>query len=128
MCFSNLTSWYFVLQIEREKLESDEINSRLRDDRERLDRSAASFEQESNDLQRQLQSTNQQLGEAEQGHARKLVELTSRHRQEIEMESERSRLSQGQLEKTQIARERAHKQRIKGLEEQVRWLAIRKYI
>lgn len=95
------------------------MTSRLRDERERLDRSAASYEQENNELQRQLQSSTQQLAEVEQDHARKLVELTSRHRQEIEMESERSRLSQGQLEKTQIARERAHKQRIKGLEEQV---------
>jgi len=37
----------------------------------------------------------------------------------MEMESERSRQSQTQIEKTQVARERAHKQRIKGLEEQV---------
>lgn len=49
----------------------------------------------------------------------RLVELTSRHRQEVELESERAKQSQGQLEKTQIARERAHKQRVKGLEEQV---------
>lgn len=49
----------------------------------------------------------------------RLVELTSRHRQEVELESERANKSQSQLEKTQIARERAHKQRVKGLEEQV---------
>lgn len=49
----------------------------------------------------------------------RLVELTSRHRQEVELESERANKSQSQLEKTQVARERAHKQRVKGLEEQV---------
>ena len=49
----------------------------------------------------------------------RLVELTSRHRQGVELESERSKQSQSQLEKTQVARERAHKQRVKGLEEQV---------
>ena len=49
----------------------------------------------------------------------RLVELTSRHRQEVELESERAKQSQNQLEKTQVARERAHKQRVKGLEEQV---------
>lgn len=50
---------------------------------------------------------------------RRLVDLTSRHRQEVELESERAKQSQSQLEKTQMARERAHKQRVKGLEEQV---------
>ena len=49
----------------------------------------------------------------------RLVELTSRHRQEVELESERAKQSQSQLEKTQMARERAHKQRVRGLEEQV---------
>ena len=49
----------------------------------------------------------------------RLVELTSRHRQEVELEGERAKQSQSQLEKTQMARERAHKQRVKGLEEQV---------
>ena len=56
---------------------------------------------------------------------RRLVELTTRHRQEVELESERAKQSQGQLEKTQMARERAHKQRVKGLEEQV---SIRSYM
>ena len=37
----------------------------------------------------------------------------------MELESERAKQSQSQLEKTQMARERAHKQRVKGLEEQV---------
>ena len=49
----------------------------------------------------------------------RLVELTTRHRQEVDIESERAKQSQSQLEKTQLARERAHKQRVKGLEEQV---------
>lgn len=49
----------------------------------------------------------------------RLVDLTTRHRQEVELESERAKQSQSQLEKTQMARERAHKQRVKGLEEQV---------
>lgn len=108
-----------LFQIEREKLEGDEVNSRLREDRERLDRSTASYEQENQELQRQLHMVNQQLADTEQEHARKLVDITSRHRQEMEMESDRSRQSQTQIEKTQVARERAHKQRIKGLEEQV---------
>ena len=45
--------------------------------------------------------------------------MTSRHRQEVELEAERAKQTHGQLEKTQLAREKAHKQRVKGLEEQV---------
>lgn len=41
----------------------------------------------------------------------------------MEIESERAKQSQSQLEKTQMARERAHKQRVKGLEEQVSCLS-----
>ena len=48
-----------------------------------------------------------------------MVEMATRNRQEIEIESERAKQAQIQLEKTQAARERAHKQRVRGLEEQV---------
>lgn len=49
----------------------------------------------------------------------RLVEVTTRHRQEVDTENERAKQAQSQLEKTQLARERAHKQRVRGLEEQV---------
>lgn len=51
--------------------------------------------------------------------SRRLVDLTTRHRAETEMETQRLRSSQTQAEKTLEARERAHRQRVKGLEEQV---------
>ena len=57
----------------------------------------------------------------------RLVELTTRHRQEVDLESERAKQSQNQLEKTQLARERAHKQRVKGLEEQVSMKSLGKW-
>jgi rootletin len=47
------------------------------------------------------------------------LEITASHRQEIESESDRSRAWQTQMEKTTQARERAYKQKTKGLEEQV---------
>ncbi len=50
----------------------------------------------------------------------RLIDLTTRHRQETEMETERLRSAQFQAERTLEARERAHRQRVKGLEEQVR--------
>lgn len=52
----------------------------------------------------------------------RVLEITASHRQEIESESERSRAWQAQMEKTAQARERAYKQKTKGLEEQVRIL------
>ncbi len=52
-------------------------------------------------------------------HYFRLIELTTRHRQETEMETERLRTAQLQAERTLEARERAHRQRVKGLEEQV---------
>ena len=49
----------------------------------------------------------------------RLIDLTTRHRQETEMETERLRTAQIQAERTLESRERAHRQRVKGLEEQV---------
>ena len=49
----------------------------------------------------------------------RLIDLTTRHRPETEHETERLRSAQLQAERLLEARERAHRQRIKGLEEQV---------
>ena len=62
----------------------------------------------------------QQLSDTEQSNAKRLIEMSSRHRQESELEIERLRTAQIQSERTLEARERAHRQRVKGLEEQVR--------
>ena len=61
----------------------------------------------------------QQLSDTEQANAKRLIEITTRHRQESELEIERLRTAQIQSERTLEARERAHRQRVKGLEEQV---------
>jgi rootletin len=53
-----------------------------------------------------------------------MMELTVRHRQEAELESERLRSAQMQAERLLEARERANRQRVKGLEEQVRSLRL----
>ena len=60
-----------------------------------------------------------QLAEVEQSHSSRLLDLTSRHRAETEMEVDRLRGVALQAERTLEARERAHRQRVKGLEEQV---------
>lgn len=50
---------------------------------------------------------------------RRLIDLTTRHRAETEMETERLRSAQNQAEKALESRERSHKQRVRGLEGQV---------
>jgi rootletin len=49
----------------------------------------------------------------------RLIDLTTRNRKEIELETDRIRTSQVQTEKTLEVREKVHRQRIKSLEEQV---------
>lgn len=49
----------------------------------------------------------------------RLIDLTTRHRAETEMETERLRSAQMQAERMLEARERANRQKIKGLEETV---------
>ena len=66
-----------------------------------------------------IQALQAQLADTEQANAQRLIEVTSRHRQESELEVERLRTAQVQAERTLEARERAHRQRVKGLEEQV---------
>lgn len=49
----------------------------------------------------------------------RLIDLTTRHRAETEMEVDRCRSAQSSAEKTLESRERVHRQKVKGLEEQV---------
>lgn len=49
----------------------------------------------------------------------RLIDLTTRHRAETEMETERLRSAQMQAERLLEARELTHRQKVKGLEEQV---------
>lgn len=49
----------------------------------------------------------------------RLIDLTTRHRAETEMETDRLRSAQIQAERLLEAREHSHRQKVKGLEEQV---------
>lgn len=71
-----------------------------------------------------IQALQTQLADTEQAHAGRLIEITTRHRQETELEIDRLRTAQIQSERTLEARERAHRQRVKGLEEQVCYMKI----
>ncbi|KAG9353126.1 hypothetical protein JZ751_017702 [Albula glossodonta] len=58
-----------------------------------------------------------QLSEMEQSHS--ISEGSARLRDEAQREAERLRIAQREAERTLAARERAHRHRVKGLEEQV---------
>ena len=65
-----MTAFLFA-QIEREKLETEEVSGRLREERDRLDRSTVSIEQDNNELQKQVQNMQHAMAEMEHGHAKK---------------------------------------------------------
>ena len=58
-------------QIEREKLEAEDVGSRLRDERDKLERSSSSYENDNQELQRTIQALQQQIADTEHGHAQK---------------------------------------------------------
>ncbi|KAL5014044.1 hypothetical protein ScPMuIL_008314 [Solemya velum] len=64
-----------------------------------LDRSMQRFEDENGELAKHIQELQSQLAEAEQQHAQRLIDLTTRHRAETEMETERLRTAQLQAER-----------------------------
>ena len=107
------------LQVQREQLKGEEFMNRSVLERTTLDRTLVKLEEDNNDLTRQMQALQQQLAALEQEHSQRLIDLTTRHRHETEMETERLRSAQVQAERMLEARERAHRQRVKGLEEQV---------
>lgn len=60
-----------------------------------------------------------QASQLEHAHAQRLLEVTARHHLELDAETERLRDSQFEAEQALETREKAHRQRVKGLEEQV---------
>lgn len=60
-----------------------------------------------------------QIFQLEHSHAQRLLEVTARYRQEMDMETDRLRGAQFQAEQALETREKAHCQRVKCLEEQV---------
>ncbi|XP_014668845.1 PREDICTED: rootletin-like [Priapulus caudatus] len=105
--------------VEREKILTEEQASKTLLEKTSAERTLSSIESENLEMQRQVQNLQAALAEQEQQHAQKMIDLTTRHRTETEMETERLRTAQQQAERTLDSRERSHRMRIKSLEEQV---------
>ncbi len=60
-----------IFQIERDKLNTDEELSKVREERSEMDRSLNNQDQEIQDLRSQVQTLQQGLAETEENHAKK---------------------------------------------------------
>ncbi|KAK0137901.1 Zinc finger BED domain-containing protein 1 [Merluccius polli] len=104
----------------RKTLEKVELQRRRREEEmllggqetERLVRDLA-------ETQAELQSLQARHSELGHNHTQRLLEASARHTQEMEVETGRLRAAQHQAELALESRERAHRQRVKGLEGQV---------
>ncbi|CAL8079433.1 unnamed protein product [Calicophoron daubneyi] len=110
---------------EKEKMQQDEIMNRGNLDRTELELTLRRLEEENNDQKRQVHFLQARLNELEQMHAQRLADVASRQRAETELEMERLRNNQTQAERALEARERAHRQRVKALEDQVVRLKVK---
>ncbi|PIK36534.1 putative rootletin isoform X2 [Apostichopus japonicus] len=124
-------------KVEREKIKTEEMAIRTATDKGLLDQSVSSLKQETAELQQQVQTLQSALAETEQQHAQSnafisavdkyflsLVSLNHIFQcSSITQTGDRCRdgglrTAQAQSEKTLEARERAHRQTVKGLKEQ----------
>ncbi|KAF6779881.1 hypothetical protein AHF37_00643 [Paragonimus kellicotti] len=112
-------------KVEREKVQREEILSKENLDRTELEITLRRLEEENLDQKRQVQYLQTRLGEIEQMHAQRLIEASKQNRAETELEMERLRNCQIQAERALEARERAHRQRVRALEEQVVKLKVK---
>ncbi|TNN74181.1 putative ciliary rootlet coiled-coil protein 2 [Liparis tanakae] len=104
--------------MERLRREEGEAAAAARD-REQSGRTVRCLEQELAAKQSELQAVQAQVSQLEHAHAQRLLEVTARHHQELDLDTDRLRESQFQAEHALETREKAHRQRVKCLEEQV---------
>ncbi|CAF0803068.1 unnamed protein product [Rotaria sp. Silwood1] len=104
-------------KVERDRLITEDIIRSW--DRAEIDRQFRRVEEENLALQRQVDNLQAILNESEHQHAQRLIDFNTRNRRETEAETARIRSSQTAAERTLEAREKAHRARVKGLEEQI---------
>ncbi|XP_078064457.1 uncharacterized protein LOC144490620 isoform X2 [Mustelus asterias] len=136
-----------VAQLESEKLEAERFASRLErdrtaarralekaetekvkmegearhftDERKRLSETVSVTEKELSATRQELQKLQIQFADLKSSQNQETVSIKSRGAVELRGEVDHLRLSNRQLETTLESRERAHRQRVKGLEEQI---------
>ncbi|XP_034438966.1 rootletin isoform X1 [Hippoglossus hippoglossus] len=106
-------------KVEVEKLRREEEAASAAREKEHLGQTVRSLKQELDQKLDELQTLQAQISQVEHSHAQRLLEVTARHHQELDLETDRLRDSQFQAEHALESREKAHRQRVKCLEEQV---------
>ncbi|XP_068447240.1 rootletin isoform X3 [Clinocottus analis] len=106
------------VEMERLRREEGEAAAAARD-REQLGRTVCCLKQELAEKQSELQAVQARASQLEHAHTQRLLEVTARHHQELDLETDRLRDSQFQAEQALETREKAHRHRVKCLEEQV---------
>uniref|UniRef100_A0A3B4GVC1 Ciliary rootlet coiled-coil, rootletin family member 2 n=1 Tax=Pundamilia nyererei TaxID=303518 RepID=A0A3B4GVC1_9CICH len=106
-------------KVEMERLRKEEEAASVARAREELEQRVWSLEQQLAGKQNEMQTLQAHISQSEHAHAHRLLEVTARHHQELDMETERLRDNQLQAEQALESREKAHRQRVRGLEEQL---------
>ncbi|GCB78928.1 hypothetical protein scyTo_0015906, partial [Scyliorhinus torazame] len=104
---------------ESEKVRMEGETRHLSAERKRLEETVSVTEKELSSTRQRLKELQNQLSELKSSHHRDLTNVTTRGQIELKGEVDHLRLSNRQLETTLESRERAHRQRVKGLEEQI---------
>ncbi|XP_063747285.1 rootletin [Eleginops maclovinus] len=106
-------------RVEMERLRVEEEAASAAREKEQLGQAVDSLEQELAERQAEVQTVQAQVSQLEHSHAQRLLEVTAHHHQELDLETDRLRDTQLQAEQALENREKAHRQRVKCLEEQV---------
>ncbi|XP_034091518.1 rootletin isoform X3 [Gymnodraco acuticeps] len=99
-------------KVEMERLRVEEEAASAAREKEQLGQELA-------ERQEEVQTVQAQMSQSEHAYAQHLLEVTARHHQELHLETDRLRDTQLQVEQALESREKAHRQRVKCLEEQV---------
>ncbi|XP_069755172.1 rootletin-like [Narcine bancroftii] len=102
-----------------DKLKSEEDALRLSAEKGQLDQSLSGAEMDLAETQRQIQQLQCKVVVMEWSHSQRLIELTTRHHQQLEKETQRLRNANQQAERILEAKEQAHRQRVTLLQEQL---------
>ncbi|AWP11438.1 putative rootletin-like [Scophthalmus maximus] len=106
-------------KVEMERLRREEEVASASRQKEQLGQTVRGLEQELAEKLDEVQTLQAHISQLEHCHAQRLLEVTARHHQELDLEMDRLRDSQLQAEQALETREKAHRQRVKCLEEQV---------
>nr|XP_054604928.1 rootletin [Nothobranchius furzeri] len=106
-------------KVEMDRLRQEEKVASVTRGNAQLEEAVCNLQQELTGKQETLETLQAQISQLEHSHAQHLLEVTARHRQELDSETHRLRDSRLQAEQALETRERAHRQRVQCLEEQV---------